>query len=413
MKSDLDRLMAERNFDALLITGPTHANPAMSYMLGGAHAGALTVLIKKRDEAPIVFVNSMERDEVARSGLRVIDRNQFEPTRLLSEEKGDWLRMQVRLLEMMLDELGVKGRVAVYGRADQGESLLLWNAFMARRPEIQITGEYRRTIFSAAWATKDAPEVERIRRVGEKTVAIVGDTWDFLAGHRAADGVLVKADGSPLTVGDVKRQIRRWLMEHQLEAPEDFIFAAGRDAGVPHSRGEDSAPIALGQTIVYDIFPCEAGGGYFFDFTRTWCVGHAPPEVEKVHGEVLELFDIVGDSLKPGAGCAQYQKMANDFFEARGHPTLRSHPQTTQGYVHGLGHGVGLNIHESPGLSEYEGNTETLKPGTVVTIEPGLYYPERGFGVRIEDTVWLNPATNAFEAIADFKKDLVIPLRRD
>ncbi|MBI3761361.1 MAG: M24 family metallopeptidase [Chloroflexi bacterium] len=412
MKSDFDRLMAERVLDGLIVTGPSHANPAMYYMINGAHVGEATTVIKKRDEAPVIFANSMERDEAAKSGLRVVDRSQYDPLKILNEEKGDRLRARARLTAMMLDELGVKGRVAVYGREEQGEAFALWHQLMALRNDIQIVGEYGDTVFNRAYYTKDADEVARIRAVGEKTMIVVGNTWDFLASHRAADGVLVKDDGTPLTVGDVKREIRGWIREQELEAPEDFIFAIGRDAGVPHSRGEDSSPIALGQTIVYDIFPREAGSGYYFDFTRTWCVGFAPPDVEKAFREVLEIFNITSDAMHPGTPCANYQKMTNDYFEARGHPTMRTNPQTTEGYVHSLGHGVGLNIHEGPSLSEYEGNTDILEPGVAITVEPGLYYPDKGFGVRIEDFLWLNPKTLTLETIGEFPKDLVIPLKK-
>ena len=411
MKSDLDRLMTERNLDALIVTGSARANPAMYYMVNGAKLGEVTVVIKKRGEAPVIIANSMERDEAAKSGLRVIDRNQFNGAKLLNEEKGNALRARARLMAAMLDELSITGRVAVYGREEQGAAFALWSELMAMRPDLQIVGEYNNSIFERAWYTKDADEVARIRAVGEKTMIVVGNTWDFLAGHRAQDGVLVKTDSSPLTVGDVKREIRRWSMDLNIEHPDDFIFAIGRDAGVPHSHGEDSDPIALGKTIVYDIFPAEAGGGYFFDFTRTWCVGYAPPEVEKAYHEVMEIFNIATDSMQAGASCAQYQKMTNDYFESRGHPTTRSNPKTTEGYVHSLGHGVGLNIHESPRLSEFEGNLDTLEPGVAITVEPGLYYPDRGFGVRVEDFLWLNPATKTLETIGEFKKDLVIPLK--
>jgi Xaa-Pro aminopeptidase len=412
MKSDLDTLMAERNFDALIITGPTHANPIMYYMVNGAHVGEVTIVIKKRGEAPVIFANSMERDEAARSGLQVIDRSKYNFLKLVKEEKGDRLRARARLLLAMLAELGVtSGRVAVYGREEQGAAFAFWNEVMQINPGIEIVGEGGKSIFDVACATKDADEVARIREVGNKTMVVVENTWNYLASHRAKDGALVKDDGSPLTVGDVKKMIRLWSMEQNIEHPEDFIFAIGRDAGVPHSRGTDSDPIKLGQTIVYDIFPAEAGGGYYFDFTRTWCVGYAPPEVEKVHNDVHEIFNIISDSLQADAPCGRYQTMTNDFFESRGHPTLRTHPDTTEGYVHSLGHGVGLQVHESPSLSDYEGNPDTMKPGTIITVEPGLYYPERGYGVRIEDYIWLNPQTLTFETIGEFKKDLVIPIK--
>ncbi len=411
MKSDLDRLMTERNFDALLVTGSSHGNPAMYYMVNGAHVGEVTVAIKKRGQAPVIFANSMERDEAAKSGLRVVNQNQFNITKLLDEEKGNRLRARARLTGLMLDELGVKGRVSVYGREEQGVAFALWNELMAIRPDVQIVGEYNNTMMDRAWYTKDADEVVRIRAVAEKTMTVVESTWNFLASRQTKDGALLKDDGSPLTVGDVKQQIRRWSMDLNIEHPDNFIFAIGRDAGVPHSRGTETDAIELGKTIVFDIFPREAGGGYFFDFTRTWCVGFAPAEVQKVYDEVLEIFNITTDSMQAGAPCSRYQKMTNDFFEARGHPTARKDPKTTEGYVHSLGHGVGLNIHERPALSEYEGNPDTFEPGIAITVEPGLYYPDRGFGVRIEDFLWLNPATNTLETIGEFRKDLVIPLK--
>ncbi len=412
MKSDLDRLMTERNFDALIVTGPSHANPTMYYLVNGAHVGEVTAAIKKRGEAPVIFANSMERDEVAKSGLQVIDRSKYDPLKIIKEEKGNMLRARARITGMMLDELGVtKGRVAVYGREDQGAAFALWNELMAVRPEFQIVGEYGNTIFDRAWYTKDVDEVARIRAVGEKTMIVVGKAWDFLASRRAKDGILLKDDGSPLTVGDMKNLIRTWSMEQNIEHPEDFIFAIGRDAGVPHSRGTETDVIELGKTIVFDIFPSEAGGGYYFDFTRTWCVGYAPPEVEKVYDEVLEIFNITTDSMQASAPCAQYQRMTNDYFEKRGHPTTRSNPKTTEGYVHSLGHGVGLQVHERPGLSDYEGNTDILEPGVAITVEPGLYYPDKGFGIRIEDFLWLNPETKTLETIGEFRKDLVIPLK--
>jgi len=413
MKSELDTLMTERNIDALIVTGSSHANPILYYLINGANVGEVTTVIKKRNEAPLIFANSMERDEAAKSGLRVVDRNTFDPLKLLNEEKGDQLKAKARLIVAMLDSLNVKrGRVAVYGREEQGAAFALWNEVMKMNPAIEIVGEFANTIFDLARQTKDADEVARIRSVAERTMQVVDQTWNFLASHRAKNEVLVKEDGSALTVGDAKKKIRQWSMELNIEHPDDFIFAIGRDAGVPHSRGTDADVIALGKTIVFDIFPSEAGGGYFFDFTRTWCVGYAPPEVEKVYNDVLEVFNIATDSMQMNAPCARYAAMTNDFFESRGYVTLRKDSKTTEGYVHSLGHGVGLDVHESPSLRDYEGNKDTLKPGVVITVEPGLYYPDKGFGVRLEDYLWVNPKTGVVETIGEFRKDLVIPLKQ-
>src|SRR5207247_9832437 len=92
-----------------------------------------------------------------------------------------------------------------------------------------------------------------------------------------------------------------------------------------------------------------------------------------------------------GAPCRGYQEVVCDLFERRGHATLRTNETTQEGYVHGLGHGVGLAVHEAPRLGGPPSNTQTLEPGMVITVEPGLYYPSRGLGARIEDLVLMRP----------------------
>ena len=133
-------------------------------------------------------------------------------------------------------------------------------------------------------------------------------------------------DGSPITIGEVKRKINLWLAEHGVENPEGTIFAIGRDAGIPHSTGTATDALRLGQTIVYDIFPCEAGGGYFYDFTRTWCLGYAPDSVLKVYEDVKKVYDTLPAELKLNAPFANYQKRTCELFEAMGHPTIMTNP---------------------------------------------------------------------------------------
>jgi Xaa-Pro aminopeptidase len=416
MKSDLDRLMAERNYDALLVTGGSANNPPMYYLANGATVGEHTVLVKKRGQDPVLVHYTMERDEAAKSGLPLIDLGKYRLVDILKEENGDALRARARLIGKIFAELGVSGNVAAFGHEDQGMAYALLNAVEELTPSVRIIGEYDRTVLGLARSTKDESEVKRIRAVGKKTMNVVAGTAEFLTSHRAKNGYLVKKDGARLTIGDVKRHIRRMLTEANIVDVEgSTIFAIGRDAGVPHSRGQERDPIALGQTIVYDIFPAEPGGGYFYDFTRTWCVGYAPDHVQEAYEHVRGSFKAVMKSLAPGAPCRDYQTLVCDYFEKRGHPTLRQNPQTTDGYVHSLGHGIGLQVHESPGLSDRAGNDAVLEPGAVITVEPGLYYPEHpkgGFGVRLEDSVWLNPRTLKFETLAKYPLDLVLPVKQ-
>jgi Xaa-Pro aminopeptidase len=220
----------------------------------------------------------------------------------------------------------------------------------------------------------------------------------------------VKSNGEALTIGEVKGQINKWLSELGAENPSGTIFAIGRDAGVPHSSGNAADVLRLGQTIVYDIFPCEQGGGYFYDFTRTWCLGYAPDEALKLYEQVHTVFDQVFAAFKKDEPFRRYQQLTCDLFEGMGHPTGRSHPETEVGYVHSLGHGVGLKVHERPASGAAAAVGDHLVAGVVATIEPGLYYPERGLGVRLEDSFWVSPQ-GTIEVIAPYPKELVLPVK--
>jgi Xaa-Pro aminopeptidase len=114
--------------------------------------------------------------------------------------------------------------------------------------------------------------------------------------------------------------------------------------------------------------------------------------------------------FRPGALCRDYQVRTCELFEAMGHPTLKSNPQTETGYIHSLGHGVGLNIHERPWFSMRATDSDVLAPGSIFTVEPGLYYPDRGLGVRLENTVWVRP-DGQMEVLAEYPMDLVLPVQ--
>jgi Xaa-Pro aminopeptidase len=246
--------------------------------------------------------------------------------------------------------------------------------------------------------------------MGKVVVEVVSRTADFLTSHKVVDETLVKADGSPLTVGDVKGRINLWLAELGAENPEDTIFAIGADAGVPHSSGAPGDPIRLGRTIVFDIFPCEKGGGYFYDFTRTWCLGYAPSEAQALYNQVKSTYEQVVSELKAGENAAHFQNRTCEIFEEMGHPTVRQDPGISSGYVHSLGHGVGLNIHEKPWFSRPDDPSNALVPGSVFTVEPGLYYPEKGMGVRLEDTYYVTD-DGGVEHFVNYPMQLVLPMK--
>lgn len=410
MRTDLDHLMQERDLDALLISGKVLGNPPLIYMLQGARL-TQGMLIKKRGEAPVLIANPMEREEATVTGYPIRLSTQYDYAGLLREH-GNALHASVAYYRRILEDLDVQGRVGFYGFLDQGAAWTLLSALDAALPEVTVVGEFHHNVLEAARATKDPGEVERIREAGRRTAAIVRQTVTFLQGHPvAADETLRTTGGRVLTVGDVHAHIRDLIAQAGLEDPEGFIFSIGRDAGIPHSRGNPQDELRLGRSIVFDIFPREAGGGYFFDMTRTFCLGYAPAPVAALHRDVLECLEHIKAQLRPGAAARSYQQATCAFFAARGHPTLVETPDTLEGYVHSLGHGLGLDIHEAPLFSDTPSNTTDLAPGHVFTLEPGLYYPDRGMGCRLEDVIWMD-AEGAWHNLTDFPYDLIVPMER-
>jgi Xaa-Pro aminopeptidase len=402
MKSDLDALMKAARLDAILVLGNAEHNPPMYYFTGGGHVSN-AALLKQHGQAPVLYCNAMERAEAAKSGLRVIPLR-IGATEVLIKQPKD----------IFVEQGFTSGRLGLYGKLDIGDILVMTAAIRATFPEIELVGEPSEdSIFMRAMETKDQDEVSRIRKMGKITTEVVGMVASYLTHCEVGeDEVLLKEDGSPLRVVDVKNKISLWLAERGAAEVEGTIFAIGRDAGVPHSVGTPDDRMRLGQTIVFDIFPAEVGGGYFYDFTRTWSLGYATPEAQKLYGEVQSIYEKVINNLDLNAGFKEYQKLVCDEFHQNGHKTpMHTEGVLENGYVHSLGHGLGLNVHERPWSRHTVSDDNILRPGVVFTIEPGLYYPEKGLGVRIEDSYWVRP-DGKIELLAEYPYDFVLPMAK-
>jgi Xaa-Pro aminopeptidase len=142
-----------------------------------------------------------------------------------------------------------------------------------------------------------------------------------------------------------------------------------------------------GESIILDIFPADKASRYYADMTRTVVKGEPGEELQKMYDAVLESQQMALAMVGPSVNGKDIHQKVSDVLHEAGYETLL-HDQKPgeplqRGFIHGTGHGVGLEIHEAPRVSTAD---EELVPGDVVTIEPGLYYPEIG-GVRIEDLV--------------------------
>jgi Xaa-Pro aminopeptidase len=402
MKSDLDDLMRASKLEAIVVLGNAEHNPPMYYFTGGGHISN-AALFKLSGKEPVLYCNAMERAEAARSGLKIIPVRNGAVDTLVGDPK-----------QIFVEQGITAGRVGFFGTLDVGDLVAMLAAVRNAFPQMEIVGEPKDdSIFLRAMETKDESEVQRIRNMGRITTEVVGLVAEYLINSDVRrDEVLLKEDGTALTIGDVKSRISLWLAERGAADVEGTIFAIGKDAGVPHSVGTPEDLIRLGQTIVFDIFPAEIGGGYFYDFTRTWSLGYATPEAQKLYDEVRGVYVKVTENLDLNVPFKEYQKLVCDEFNKSGHNTpMHTKGVLENGYVHSLGHGLGLNIHERPWSRHTSADDNRLKPGVVVTIEPGLYYPEKGLGVRIEDSFWVRP-DGTMEVLAEYPYDFVLPMKK-
>lgn len=393
MKTEINQLMHEKNLDAIIISGSGSQNPPMAYFFSGAFFTRAHLFII-RDEDPVLFYRPMERDTAAQTGLsRIISYDTFPAAEFRAAANGDPVLHDALELRALCQSLGLqKGRVAFCGQEEIGIQYAVLQEFQKLMPEIEIAGAEGIAVIRQARYTKDAPELEKIRRMGEVVTDVVGKVETFIRSGYLRDNRLFDSQDQPITIGRIKKYINLRLCELGTENPEGTIFAIGKDAAVPHNQGDDEQTLEAGKSIVFDFFPCETGGGYFFDFTRTWSIGYATEAVQKAYDQVKQIHDAVFDAIHVGQPAKEMQRLTCKLFREMGHPTVEEVPGTQDGFVHSVGHGLGLNIHERPFTRDTADNTDILLPGTVFTIEPGVYYPEieNPFGIRIEDTVYID-----------------------
>ncbi|MDP9194422.1 MAG: Xaa-Pro peptidase family protein [Acidobacteriota bacterium] len=371
MQSDLDLLMRERSIEALIVPMHESMHPSFRWLARGAKV-TRGYAVKLLDCDPVLVTYPMERDEAMASGLDVRLVHEFEYDRI-QRSATNTSEAYAELFTSVLRDLGAGSSIAFFGNAPL--QLYLGIAGAMERRGWHIHPSNGEDLIQLARKRKDAREIECIRSVGARTEQLVDGVRAMLREPRAG-----------LTLGDLKAFVSSEIARLGMIEDHETILSQGRDAGVPHSRGDARALVRPSIPIVLDIFPMDKSSGFFFDLTRTFCIGAIPDELQRLHNDVLDAFTRARDAMRPRTLAANYQALVCDLFEAKGYATTRSNPKTLEGYVHGLGHGVGLEIHEKPSFALLPANRDLIETGDVVTIEPGLYFPDRELGVRIEDT---------------------------
>jgi len=225
---------------------------------------------------------------------------------------------------------------------------------------------------------KSPAEIQAIREAMQSTEAAL-DAAIAMIREAEVRGGLLWWRGEVLTADTVRRRIARCLLEDGLVA-RHTIVACGEDGCDPHNEGR--GPLRAATPIIIDIFPRDEASRYYADLTRTVVKGRASERVGHMYAAVAAGQECALGLIRDGAEGESIHREVMHTMEERGFHTGEVEGRM-QGFFHGTGHGLGLEVHELPRISKLK---TTLRAGNVVTVEPGLYYPGAG-GVRIEDVV--------------------------
>jgi len=235
-------------------------------------------------------------------------------------------------------------------------------------------------------AVKNVRERAWIRKAQEAAAHGMRVAWEALKSARVKPGRRrdLVLGTEPLTSERVQSLIQKAILDKGCVATQTIV-AGGRQGADPHERGRGA--LRAGEPIIVDIFPrCEVSG-YHGDMTRTFLKGVASERIRGMYHAVREAQVYALSTIRPGALSRTVHRGILELFRRLGFPK-REEDGRTVGFIHGTGHGLGLDVHEHPRLGE---RSCRLREGNVVTVEPGLYYPDVG-GIRLEDVVWIGRA---------------------
>jgi Xaa-Pro aminopeptidase len=221
------------------------------------------------------------------------------------------------------------------------------------------------------------------------------------AGMEAARQLL--RGGAPIAVERVKAAIEERFTANDCTADE-FIVSHGWQSAIGHHAGDGE--IAAGEPIVIDLWPRDRASGCHADMTRTFVIGEPTDELLEWHRLCKEALDRALGEIRAGVTGRSVFDGTCELFERAGYKTQRTKEEgkpLEEGFFHGLGHGVGLEVHEEPGLGML--GSDPLVAGDVVTVEPGLYRPGAG-GCRLEDLVLVTE--DGCENLTDFPYEVTL-----
>ena len=349
---------------AVLIIDSTGANPDLLYATGGFSVPDPVIFFKNGSETALVLSNlELERGRKEAAVSSVLPLSRY----------ADGMRgRRFSLADVAFKAL--KERKISHVEVQSGFPVAF--ADVLRRKGVKISCSGGPVLFEERLKKKPF-EVSLIRKSLKDTADAMRTAGAMIASAESGKGGVLRLGGKILTSERIKRAVNSFLAARGYSV-SGTIVACGAHSAMPHHSG--AGPVFAGRPVVVDIFP-RSEDGYFGDMTRTFVKGAPPPVLARMYKTVLQGQKVAFSKIRHGAKAREIHGAVTDYFNSQGFETRLG--DSPRGFIHSTGHGLGMELHEPPGLGA---NDAVLETGNVVTVEPGLYYPETG-GVRIEDVV--------------------------
>lgn len=381
MQPKLKKFIKDQDLDALLFIGDSFCESDMYYLSRFFSFDRFAILASDKI---VLLVSSLEQGRAVLESCADVVASTSEygiHEKLKASERPEEAYL-LALLEFLRDQ--EVSRIGVPRRFPAGFFYSLSKEFSIRIVESPVSN----------WREiKCQEEIDAIRSVQRSCELAMRSAVKLISKSKIINEKLYLG-GKPLTSEKVRGAIEVALLREGCEAV-DTIVAGGASAANPHARGSGALP--AGGPIVIDIFPRSRSTRYFADMTRTVTKGEPDLKLIEIYQAVLEAQTAALSMLQAGADGREVHAKVCQVFDNYGF-----YERDKSGFIHSTGHGIGLEIHELPSISEAG---SILKSGSVVTVEPGLYYPDIG-GVRLEDLAVIRKG--GCENLTEFEKRFVL-----
>ena len=362
------------------------------YTTASGHSNTRLIVAASDTDANLLWATRMFAPDpfvfFMKNGKRYVVMNDLELDRARQQATVDHVLPRSRYVEKLRSQgisFPTTGQVLleVFKEFETRHARVPWNFPVLLADELRNLGISLTVESGTFWDRREIKTREEIGHIRDSLrVAEAGMEAGIATLRRTkiSRSCYLELDGTRLTSEILKAIINTTIMERGW-VPSHTIVSSGKQAVDPHNEG--SGPIRAHTPIIIDIFPRSQKSGYFGDMTRTVVRGQASERLKRAYQAVKEAQNIGFNKIRPRASAHKIHQEILSYFNRHGFETgLRD--GRMQGFFHGTGHGLGLDIHEAPSFGLTARNR--FRKNQVVTVEPGLYYSGMG-GVRLEDVV--------------------------